>query len=111
MALILILHVLAIGVLLSRLPIRIWSVLGTFAYFFVFYFVSGQYIASHRDKITPKFPLEDDYYNHLRPPRKSPFPSPDSNGKPKDEEEATLEQERRLKEERQNSLRYPSTKP
>lgn len=111
MAVIFILHVLGIGVLLNRLPIRVWSVLGTYLYFFAFYVVAGNYLAGHREKITPKIPLEDDYYNHLRPKKKSFFNSPQRNGAPEEDEETTLEKERKIKLEKQKSEAHPSTKP
>ncbi|MBC7531317.1 MAG: hypothetical protein H7318_07045 [Oligoflexus sp.] len=111
MALMFILHVLGIGILLNRLPIRIGTVLGTFVYFFGFYVIAGNYLASHREKITPQMPLEDDYYNNLRPKKKSFFDSPQFNKTTKEDEEATLEQERKLKLEKKNSELHPSTKP
>lgn len=112
MALIFILHVIAIGILLHRLPLRLWTFLGAFVYFAAFYLVCGHFIAGHRQLITPQMPLEDDYYRYQRTQKKSPFDRPDYDVNQKDDEEATLELERKARQEKQKlEEAQPKTKP
>ncbi len=109
MALIFILHVLGIGIVLSRIPFRLLTVVACLVYFVSFYLLCGHYLASHREALIPKMPLEDDYYNFRPTKKKSPFDSPEPAETLKEEEETTLELERkaRLKEE----LDQTKTKP
>lgn len=111
MGLIFVLHVIAIGILLNRLPIRFSTVLAAFVYFGVFYLATGHYFASHREAFTPTMPLEDDYYRNPRKPELSPFAAPSNSTRPKEDEEAILEQERLMRERRRNEQLQPSTNP
>ncbi|MBC7659023.1 MAG: hypothetical protein H7249_04880 [Chitinophagaceae bacterium] len=78
-----ILHVIGLGVILNRLPLRSFTVLGTFAYFLGFYLITGHFLAKHVTLITPPTVLQDDYYRARLPKRKSPFQSPQVAAKPK----------------------------
>jgi len=117
MALIFILHVLAIGILINRLPLRFVTIAGTFVYFTVFYLYFGHYLASHRERFVPQIPLEDDYYRFRKPKKISPFDpptDPDSEmvraEKAREKEEDDAMELERL-ERKQNLLDQTRTKP
>lgn len=86
-ALLLVLHVIAIGVILSLFRLRFSTIAGFFVYFMGFYLILGHYLKDHRQVFMPVMPLEDDYYNHYNPKRKSPFePVEDANRETEAEE-------------------------
>lgn len=111
MGLIFVLHVIGIGILLNRLPIRFWTVLGTFVYFGIFYLAAGQYFASHRQVFTPERQLEDDYYRNPKREAVSPFAPQNFPTRPKEDQEAILEQERLMRQRRKQEQLQPSTNP
>jgi hypothetical protein len=111
MGLIFVLHVIGIGILLNRLPIRFSTVLGAFLYFGIFYLAAGHYFASHRQAFTPEMPLEDDYYRNPKKQTVSPFAKPYYPSRPKEDEEAILEQERLMRQRRKQEQLQPSTNP
>ena len=112
-ALIFVLHVIAVGIILNRLPLRIYTAAGFFLYFLGVYVSAGFYLKENRQAFTPVMPLEDDYYNHYRVKKKSPFEPTEG---PKREMEEELQKERddaiRLRKKKQDeSKSQPSTKP
>jgi Na+/H+ antiporter NhaC len=111
MGLIFVLHVIGIGILLNRLPIRFVTVLAAFIYFGIFYLSVGQYFTSHRQVFTPEMQLEDDYYRNPKRESMSPFAAPYYPTRPKEDEEAILEQERLMRQRRKQEQLQPSTNP
>lgn len=109
MATALILHVIAIGVVLSRFRLRSYTIFGFFLYFLAVYIGLGHYMKTHRETITPVLPLEDDYYKHYRPEKKSPFdPSQESSKETEEDVDETMRYQKKLFEE---NKAQPSTKP
>ncbi len=112
MATLLVLHVIAIGIVLNRFPLRSYTFLGCFLYFFGFYVGVGHYISDNRKAITPVMPLEDDYYNYYRPKKTSPFDPSNGSKKEASEEEKEMEENIRFQKRRlDESKGHPSTKP
>ncbi|RYZ50067.1 MAG: hypothetical protein EOP07_23495 [Proteobacteria bacterium] len=89
MGLIFVLHVIGIGILLK----------------------AGQYFTSHRQAFTPEMQLEDDYYRNPKKASVSPFAAPNLSPRPKEDEEAILEQERLMRQRRKQEQLQPSTNP
>ncbi len=109
MATFLLVHVIAFALLWNRLPMKAWTYFLGFLYFWGVYFGLGQYLAQHPDSYTPAIPLEDDYWKHWKPQKKSPFLTPEEQKREMEEDQA--EEEQRALKKSQEEKAQPITKP